>query len=205
LEDRDLQGALAQRERARRLYLRARNYGLRGLEVAYPGITNALRKDPSSALSATKPDDVGLLYWTGLAWAAAISQSKDDPFLIADLPAVEALVRRALALDEAYDNGGVHSFLISFEMGYAGANAAKRARQHYARALELSGGKHAAPHVTFAEVVSVAERDRKEFERALREALKIDASVNPEWQLVNTVMQRRARWLLNRTDRLFAE
>jgi hypothetical protein len=33
IEDKNLQAAYAQRERARRLYLRARNYGLRGLET----------------------------------------------------------------------------------------------------------------------------------------------------------------------------
>jgi predicted anti-sigma-YlaC factor YlaD len=205
LEDRDLQAAHVQRERARRLYLRARNYGLRGLEAAYPGITQAIRSTPAEALAKTTREDAGLLYWTGVAWAAAISQSKDDPFLIADLPVVEALVRRALALDESYDHGGIHVFMISFEMGSMGADAARRARRHYARALELSEGKHAGPHVTFAEAVSVAERNRTEFEQILREALKVNAAAKPEWQLVNTVMQRRARWLLGRMDRLFAD
>lgn len=205
IEDQNLQGALANRERARRLYLRARNYGLRGLEASHPGIVSGLRKDPANALVKTTREDVGLLYWTGVAWAAAISLSKDNPFLIADLPVVEALVRRALALDESYDHGGIHSFMISFEMGGKGADAAKRARHHYARARELTGGKHAGPYLAYAEAVCIAEHNRAEFERTLHEALRVDPNAKPEWQLVNTIMQRRARWLLSRTDRLFAE
>ena len=38
VEDRNVQAAYAQRERARRMYLRARDYGLRGLEAAHPGL-----------------------------------------------------------------------------------------------------------------------------------------------------------------------
>jgi predicted anti-sigma-YlaC factor YlaD len=207
LEDADVRAAYAQRERARRLYLRARNYGLRGLEAAHPGVAKALRTDPAAALAQTTAEDVPTLYWTGVAWAAAISLSKDDAFLIADLPIAEALVRRALALEETYDNGTIHVFLISYEMSRAGlsAGAPAAARRHFARAIELSGGLQAAPYVAFAESVSIAERNRKEFEQHLRHALTIDGAARPQWRLVNTVMQRRARWLLARTDRLFAD
>lgn len=207
LEDRDVKSAYTQRERARRLYLRARNYGLRGLETAYPGLGKALKADPAGAAATVSAEDVPLLYWTGVAWAAAISLSKDDPFLISELPIAEALVRRALELNESYDNGAIHVFLISYEMSRAGlsADAQARARRHFARAVELSGGQHAAPYVTLAESVSIAERNRKEFEQSLQHALKLDAAARPEWRLVNTVMQRRARWLLARTDRLFAD
>src|ERR1051326_1848397 len=41
LEEKDVAAALEMRQRARRLYLRARNYALRGLESAHPGFTNA--------------------------------------------------------------------------------------------------------------------------------------------------------------------
>ena len=207
LEDTDVRAAYAQRERARRLYLRARNYGLRGLEAAHPGIGRSLKSDPAAARAATTRQDVPTLYWTGVAWAAAISLSKDDAFLIADLPVAEALVRRALALDETYDHGAIHTFLITYEMSRAGlsADAPAKARGHFARAVELSEGLQAAPYVTLAESVSISERNRKEFEQMLRQALKLDSGARPEWRLVNLVMQRRARWLLDRTDKLFAD
>jgi predicted anti-sigma-YlaC factor YlaD len=207
LEDKDVQAAYAQRERARRLYLRARNYGLRGLETAHPGLGKALRADPRGAAARATAEDVPMLYWTGVAWAAAISLSKDNPFLISELPIAEALVRRALELNESYDNGAIHVFLISYEMGRASlsAEAPARARRHFARAVELSAGLQAAPYVAFAESISVTERNRKEFEQMLRQALALDAAKKPEWQLTNVVMQRRARWLLTQTDRLFVD
>src|ERR1043166_2234899 len=50
LEDRDLDAANALYARARLLYLRARDYGLRGLEVKHRGFDQALHKDPVAAV-----------------------------------------------------------------------------------------------------------------------------------------------------------
>jgi predicted anti-sigma-YlaC factor YlaD len=59
--------------------------------------------------------------------------------------------------------------------------------------------------VSFAETVSVKRQDRDEFEALLGRALAIDPDAKPEWRLANLVMQRRARWLLSRTDDLILE
>ena len=61
--------------------------------------------------------DVPLLFWTANAWGAAIALSKDDSELTADQNLAEALMRRALALDEGYERGSVHDFFISYEGG----------------------------------------------------------------------------------------
>jgi hypothetical protein len=90
MEEQDLDKALALRARARRLYIRARDYGLRGLEVRYPDFGKSLRANPQAAVALTKVSDVPLLYWTAASWGLAISVSKDQPELIADQPQVEA-------------------------------------------------------------------------------------------------------------------
>jgi len=114
LEDKDLAAAEEMRGRARRLYLRARNYGLRGLEVRHKGFEKALRSDPKQAVRAAAVKDVPLLYWTALSWAGAVSLSKDNPDLIAEMPIVEALMDRALGLDEAFGDGAIHTYLITY-------------------------------------------------------------------------------------------
>ncbi len=205
-EDRDLARATAMRERACRLYKRARDYGLRGLEIRHPGFAAALAREPRDAVRAAGPADVPLLYWTAVAWGAAISLSKHDPALVADQPMVEALIDRALALDEAFERGAIHTFLITYESARPGGKGdpAARAHKHFERAMELSGGQMAGPLVALAESVSVGRQDRAEFRALLGRALEIDADARPEWRLANLVMQRRARWLLSRTDELFA-
>jgi predicted anti-sigma-YlaC factor YlaD len=125
--------------------------------------------------------------------------------LIADVPVVEAMIDRALALNESYDHGAIHSFLIAYEMSRQGAASRPedRARKHFAQALELSGGQLVGPFVSLAESVSVQKQNVTEFKELLNRALAVNADARPEWRLVNLVMQRRARWLLSRTDDLF--
>ena len=60
LEDTDIAAATRMRVRAKRLYLRARGYGLRGLEVKHPGFEQALRKNPKTAVKSATVSDVPL-------------------------------------------------------------------------------------------------------------------------------------------------
>ncbi|MGA2222645.1 MAG: TRAP transporter TatT component family protein [Verrucomicrobiia bacterium] len=208
LEGKDLAAATALRVRARKLYLRARDYGLRGLEVNHRGFSQSLRTDPKKAVRVATKRDVPLLYWTAAAWGGAITVSKDKPDIVADLPKMEALIDRALELDEKFDYGAIHTFLINYELARPGAKAdeaATRAKQHFERAMELSGRQLASPLVTYAEAVCVQKQQRAEFEQLLKQALVIDVDRKPEWRLTNLVMQRRAQWLLSREDELFAE
>ena len=206
-EERDVAAAYAQRERARRLYLRARDYGLRGLRLGGEAALLRLLSDPSKTLAATTRDDVALLYWTGVAWFAAIALSKDSPATIAGLPGADALIGRAAALDPDFDHGSLQTFLIGYEMNRpnAGADAEARARTHFARAVKLSAGGQAAPYVSLAESVCVVQNKPREFRHLLNQAIQLDAGAHPEWRLANLVMQRRARRLLVRADELFPE
>lgn len=195
------------RARARRLYLRARNYGLRGLEVEHPGFEKALRANPPEAVKVTKKPDVSLLFWTAAAWGAAISISKDNPDLVADVPVFEAMIDRALELDEAYDDGAIHGFLISYEMARTSilGDPVPRAKKHFDRAMELAQGKSASPLVSYAEAVCIQKQDRAGFEALLKQALAINPDAAPEKRLLNLIAQRRAQWLLKRADDLFVE
>ncbi len=205
IEEKDVAAAYRLRERARKLFRRARDYGVRALEVGHPGLSAALKSAPDRGLQSTTRDDVAALYWCGVSWAALIALSKDDPDAVADLPQMDALLKRALALDEGYDDGALHVFMISYAMARPGPDAAVTARRHFQRAIELSGGRQAGPYVALAEAVAVPGRDRREFEALLQAALKIDPAAYPEKRLANTLMQRRAKWLLERADQYFTE
>jgi len=207
IESQDFARATAQRARAKKLYLRALAYGRRGLEAAHPGFEAALRKDAAAALAKTTAADVPLLYWTGAAWGAAISSSKENAELAADLGLVEALMRRALQLDEGFGGGAIHDFFIAYDGGRpaSAGGSREKAREHLSRALALAKGRRAAPFVSFAESVSVAAQDRKEFRELLEKALEVDPDAARDQRLANILAQRRARWLLSRVDELFLE
>ncbi len=194
------------RDRTWRLYVRARDYCLRSLELKYAGIGDDLREDPAAALDDTGAEDVEVLFYLSAAWGLAISNALDQPDLVGDLPVVRALLDRALELDEDYGRGSIHAALITLESLPAQLGGSpERAREHFERAVELSDGLDAGPYVTLALGVSVPEEDRAEFEDLLNQALAIDPDENTGQRLLNVVNQRRARLLLDVVDDLFFE
>jgi predicted anti-sigma-YlaC factor YlaD len=120
------------------------------------------------------------------------------------VPAVRALMARALALDETFQQGAIHAALISLEaLPEAMGGSIERARRHFERAVALSNARDPGPYVTFAASVSVATQNRAEFVKLLEQALALDPDDNPEARLAAIIAQQRARRLLDRVDELF--
>ena len=206
LEARDLESSLALHSRARALYARARRYGMRALEARHHGFEARLRATRGGATAELNRTDSEAIYWTAAAWAAEISLSKDSPGSIAELPLVDALLGRLAALDADYDHGALDSMLMSWEAARPGrAFEEATVREHFERAVRLSGGHKAGPYVALAETTCVRLQDRRGFETNLQRALAIDPAGAPQWQLENRILQRRARWLLTQTDQLFLD
>ena len=202
----DLAAATALRQRAVRLYLRGRDYGLRGLALDFPQLPERLRADPVVALRAASRRHVPFLYWTAAGWGGAIDLDAGDSALAADQDLAAALMRRALELDETFELGAIHDFFIAYEGRRASVGGSRpKAREHLQSALAMAQGKRAWPYVTFAELVAVAAQDRPDFERLLHEALDLDLDRAKEQRLSNILAQKRARWLLSRADELFVE
>lgn len=64
LRETDLAASRSLRERTKRLYRRALRYGLRSLEVGYPGVTAALHRDARAAVAKiSDKHEVETLYW----------------------------------------------------------------------------------------------------------------------------------------------
>ncbi len=205
-EAQDLTRSTEMRQRAKRLYLRAAEYGLRGLEVDFPGFRDRLSSDADAALAKTGKKHVALLYWTGAAWAAALAIDVNDSELAVRQTTIERMMHRALALDETFELGALHEFFGTWEAAHAAAGGSMpKAREHFARATQLAAGRRVAPFVSMAESVCINENNRKEFEALLNQALAVDVDKAPEQRLANMIMQRRARWLLSRIDDLFVD
>jgi predicted anti-sigma-YlaC factor YlaD len=200
------------KNRAFNLYLRARDYCLRAMEVRFKGIGPRLLTDPAAALVKAKPktNDVMLLYWTAASWGSAIALGLDKPEVAVDLPTIRVLAERALALDETWNKGALHEMMISIEgVPEVLGGSPERARKHFARAVELQNGLSPGPFLTLATGVVVAgqattgaEAARAEFTKLLDQALAIDPEKDPSNRLVILILQRRARALLEQIDSL---
>ena len=192
--------------RALKLYLRAKGYCMRAMELRFPGIGQKLLTDPAPALVNAQKKDVPLLYWTAASWGSAIALGVDRPEIVIDMPVVRALADRALALDETWSKGALHEMFISLDsLPEALGGSPERARQHFNRAVELQKGLYPGPYVALATGVDVPAQNRDEFEKLLLTALAIDPEKDPSMRLVTLVQQRRARALLDHIDTMFTK
>jgi predicted anti-sigma-YlaC factor YlaD len=194
-------------ERAKHLYLRARDYGMRALAESIDNFAVRMASDPKAAMRLAKKRDVEALYWTASAWGLAIARSKDDLDLLGDLPAVEALITRAAELDPTFGDGAIDTFLMTYEASRSGVSkeSEARAREHFRLATERSKGLSASPYVAAAEAFAIPAQDRGEFEKLLARAANVDPNARPEWRLENILAQRRAQWLLAHADDFFID
>ena len=171
--------------------------GSTGIGAALPtGKTEALRR-------AAKPD-VPDLYWLAASWGGSVALAENPLLRVGEVPALRAVLQRALELDPGWESGAIHEAMIAMEgLPSLLGGSTVRARQHFDKAVELSNGQSAFAYVTLATSVVQPAKDRAEFERLLRAALAIDISKRPSLRLANLIAQKRARHLLARIDTLF--
>lgn len=190
--------------RAAAMYDRARGYCLRVVDARHRGFTQAVRKDPKSALSAMTRADVPALYWTGVAWGGALTMAENPFARVGDIAIVRALFARALELDEGWENGAIHEAMIAVEgLPVLLGGSSARARQHFDRAVALSNGQSAFAYLALATSVAQPAKDKAQFEKLLKSAIAVDVSQRPSIRLANLIAQKRAKSLLAQIDRLF--
>jgi predicted anti-sigma-YlaC factor YlaD len=200
---------LQQIARARKLYLRARQYGLDGLKIKRGITEDQLRsgRERDAALARLEKEDVALVYWTLVPWAAAIAANKRDLALVGDLPAIAAMLDRALVLDEAFDHGTLHEFSITFDPSRPQGTTPEKQKAHFDRVMALSNGTKTSPLITYAQEVAAPAQDKKQYLALLKQAASFDVD-KPEarnGRLANVLSQRRAQYLLDHVDDVFSD
>ena len=192
------------RSRAARMYNRAREYCLRALDVQVAGIRSQLPSGKTEALRKTEKSHVPDLYWLAASWGGSLMLADNPVMRLGELAPLRAVLQRALELDPTWESGAIHEGMIALEgLPPMLGGSPVRAREHFEKAVQLSGGQSAFAYVTMATSVAQPAKDRAEFERLLRAALAIDVSRRPSLRLQNLIAQKRARHLLARLDSLF--
>jgi tetratricopeptide (TPR) repeat protein len=194
-------------ERASRLYLRARAYGLqslgeKGKSLVDPAIT---RERLRTVLNTISERDYEALFWTTLSWNAWISLNLDQPAALSQMAAAEACLKRVLEMDPLYMHGLPHVLMgvsLSARPPLLGGNP-REALAHFESALQHNGGKFFLTQVYFARYYAVRVQDKALFDRLLEEATTGYAGELKDVCLINRVMQQRANHLKKQTDDFF--
>lgn len=206
----DMDRADRLRQRARLLYLRARNLALHALHVRDSGIDDVLKTHDDAKLASylkreyTDEEDVAPVFWTGMAWGAAINMSLDQPDLIAELPTAKALVVHAKELDDGFFNGGAYVFLGSMESAFPKAMGGdpEKGRAIFEQGLQRTQRKNHMMLVNYARVYAVNTQNRELYVKLLTEVLEA-GDLGQRVRLTNKVARRRAERYLAQTPELF--
>ncbi|HEY0721078.1 MAG TPA: TRAP transporter TatT component family protein [Gammaproteobacteria bacterium] len=194
-------------ERAKRMAGKARDYSRRAFCLEYQAVC-ALETGElatfQTGLVQVDSDDVALLYGYGTGWAGWIKSRSGEWNAVADLPKVEAVMERVVALDEHHDHGRAHLYLgvMRSQLPPALGGNPERGRHHFERAIALSQGRDLMAKVEFARNYARLVFDQELHDRLLNEVLAA-APEEPGLTLSNVLAQQQARRLLDSSKDYF--
>lgn len=155
------------RNRAKRLYLRGRDYVLQGIEARHPGFSEALAAgNYEVAFEDLGKEDVPYLYWAAAGWLSAIGFDPLDTELMITVPSAFALAVKALSLDEAWGQGSIHELFISVYGSVPEYLLFRPKKPEAGDSLEAFLASYYAEQLG-AEKPPLADRGRFHFERAV--------------------------------------
>lgn len=193
-------GFVAEPERARHLANRAFGYARRATCERSAPLCAALEQ-PFEAFAAVaakaSAKDIDLLYGLASAWAGRIQQDSGDWNAIADLPKVQLLVERVLALNPDYADGEPHmvlGVLHSLRPASLGGRP-ELGKAAFDTAIAQSQGRNLMAKTLYAQYYARLVFDQELHDRLLNEVVAA-APEAPRMTLMNVLAQQRAKALL---------
>ena len=186
-------------KRAKLLYLRGNKILYDALDAKYRGFRQANEEELQPILQKCKKEDTGLLYWAVASGMAAYALDVFDFDLGRHMPEWSAMIQRAYELDPDFGGATLDEFLIIFygSLPEMMGGDKERAKLHFDRALEKTGGRSAGAYISWAQSICVPAQDYETFKDCLEKALAIDPDADVSTRLVTIISQRKARWLLD--------
>ena len=193
--------------RAREMYRRGRDYGLRILhrKKAFREALDGSFDNFQRALQTLKDEDTPAVFWTAMGWGSFINLSRDDPDALAQMPKVVAMMRFVLSRNEDYYHGGVHLFFgvwFGSRSTLLGGDP-DSSKYHFEQSITIGEGKFLLPYVYYARYYAVQTQDRGLFEELLEKVVATSSDVMPEERLANSISKRKAEMYLEEIDAYF--
>jgi hypothetical protein len=158
----------------------------------------------SDQLDTVSAKHVDYLYAFALGWLSYLDATSEDIGAVAELPWVEAAFERVLELDETYENGAIHTWLgvLKTLRPPAVGGEPEKAREHFERSLELSGGRDLSVKVEYARRYARLMYEQSLHDRLLEEVLAAPAEADG-YTLFNVLAKRDAEALLATSEEYF--
>ena len=194
-------------ERASRLYLRARRYGLLAV-----GENSSAFKHSGENMETVRKNLSGLgkealesLFWTAMSWNAWINLNLDKPAALAQLGIAQAFLDRVLEINPEYFYGSPNVLLgtiLAARPELLGGNPVK-AKDCFEKAMRVSHGKFFLVHYYFAKYYAVRIQDKDLFMKLIMEVDAASPHELKEVCLINSVMKEKAKGLIEKSEEMF--
>lgn len=195
-------------DRARTLHRRALDHARAGVCALgmsiCPASTPAAFQAFESAVETIEDNQVPAAFIYASTWAGWIQAHRDDYGALADLPRVEAVLKRLTELRPKHDDGAVYLYLgvLNSQRPPAAGGQPDKARAYFEKAREISAGRNLLVPLYMADSYARLLFDRDLFVGLLEQVLDSDPD-HPGFTLVNHVAQQRARELMEEVDEIF--
>jgi hypothetical protein len=194
-------------ERAKKLYIRGRNYGFRALlgNMEYESHLKKPLDAFTNWVNTVEKDDLGPLFWTAFAWAGWITISLDNPRALIDLPKVEVMMQRVLDLDDSFFHGAAYLFFGSIwgsRPPMLGGNPEK-AKEYFEKNLEITKGNFLLTHIYYSQYYAIKTMNEEFFDQLIEQVEETSPDVLPGFQLLNVIAKKKASILKERREDYF--
>jgi hypothetical protein len=194
-------------DRAKPLYLRARDYAARVLLQNDFNLLeeNILIDEYQKNVKLIDAENIDALFWAAFSWAGWINLSLDNPQAFVDLPRVEALMTRVLAIDSTYYHGAGLLFFGSIwgtKPRMLGGDPEK-AKMYFDQNLKITEGNFLLSYVYYAKYYAAKTLDEDLFKKQLNIVKETPEDVLPGEQLLNAIAKKKADFLLTKTEDIF--
>jgi len=187
-------------ERASRLYLRAKTYGLKAMSIENTGSRQALDQ-----IKKISRKNIEMLFWTTMAWNAWVNLNLDKPAAIGESTLAEACLKRVLEIEPDFYYGAPYVLMgaiLAARPKMLGGNAPE-AKSYFKKAIALSDGKFLLAQYYFARYYAVRVQDKKLFLTLTQEVAEAEPDDLKEACLINQAVKRKMATLAEMTDELF--
>ena len=186
--------------RAQRLSAHGFDYAKRAACISLPALCKAMEQpfEPFAAeVAKVGAKDIATIYVLATTWAGRIQSHSSDWASIADIPRVQALLDRVVALDPNYMNGEPYMYLGVMATLRPASLGGKpdEGKADFEKALALSQGRNQMVRVLYAKQYARLVFDKELHDKLLNEAIAADPHA-PGLTLINVIAQQQARQLL---------
>jgi len=194
-------------QRSKRLADKSMNYARTALCLELSTLCQTLdgRLDElEPVLQSVQSKHQPLLYTFASAWAGWIQTHTDDWNALAQIPKLNAMLLRSVALNEHYESGNAYLYLgvLASQVPPSMGGKPEQGRAYFEQAQKLSEGKNLMVNVLFAEHYGRLVYDQELHDRLLQQVLDAQAT-QPGFTLINTLAKQRAAILLKQSSSFF--